>query len=303
MSRRIHSIAAALLVGAVVLGTSVRVVAPNFPPYVGTPAYRAEKSLVLPATPIFRLENSDGDVLVRTAIPGTESEAIRVIAEVRGYRSGAATLETLAQTAEGLFSTLQQGDETVLVVDTSSAPPGADFIVNHRIVVPAGTHIEIAGGNGNIRVFPGCGSVEARAVNADIKIERPSGPLLAETVNGRIHVRDVVAGAQMVTVNGDIRAEVGAGPVYGSTTNGAVRARLLGPDVGSASFKAVHGPVAIDLPERLGFSLSAIAPPGRVSGVDTSGGRDGTYTATEGDGATALTLETQSGTISVRRHP
>src|SRR5690606_35183438 len=114
-------------------------------------------------------------------------------------------------------------------------------------------------------------------VNADIDIEKPSGPLLAETVNGRIQVRDVVAGAQMVTVNGDIRAEIGGGPVYGSTINGAVRARLLGPDVGMVSFKAVHGTVAIDLPERLGFSLSAIAPPGRVDGVATSGGRDGTY--------------------------
>lgn len=303
MKRILHSAILAGFLSAVLIGVSIRLVAPVLSPFVGAPDYHSERTISLPATPSLRLENEDGDVevLVVAADAGAE---FHIEAKVLGFTTGSVSVADLERAAVTLFLTQQDANETVVLVNREEeTPAGLDFIVHHTVRVPMGTNIEIVGGNGNIRVHDGAGIVKAHGVNADIRIEKPGGHIVAETVNGRIRVDGVMAEAQMQTVNGDIYAEILGGRTVAVSTNGGIHARVSGSDVEALNAKSAHGPVAIDIPEALGLTMAAIAPGGRLNGVDVQSAGDGTYTATFGDGGTALNLETTSGTITVRRRP
>jgi hypothetical protein len=282
-----------------------RLAAPHMPPYVGAADLHISKTLSLPATPHFRLENGDGAVEVLTSDNDADN-AIRIESDIRAYVHGKMAGDTANTLAQSLVMAEQRDGDSVVVTHPISPPPGIDFVVDYRIYVPAGTDIEIVGGNGNLLVHPGCGAVEARGINADIKISEAAGRVVAESTNGRITVNDIVADAQIETVNGDIRAVSKGGRLLAISTNGGVYARLIGDDVQSANLTSQNGPVAVDVPSAMGLEVTAVGaglPLRRVLGLDDTDPEAGVVTATIGNGETILNLETVTGTIAMKRRP
>jgi hypothetical protein len=141
------------------------------------------------------------------------------------------------------------------------------------------------------------------AVDFDITV--PHGVTLnARTVNGSVDVaNDGVTDA--ATVNGSVRVE-GRDVRSARAVNGSVHVRVTDGGRGTLTAKTVNGSVDVALPRGTGVELTARTLTGEINaeGVEVRHPRYGPgarASATVGDGARKLALETVNGSITLTR--
>jgi DUF4097 and DUF4098 domain-containing protein YvlB len=199
----------------------------------------------------------------------------------------------------------------VVTTEPRQRPDGFDIHVYYEIAVPAGTDVDIASNNGNMWVDGGCRNVSVKGRNADIEIKRPTGLVVAESINGRIRVIDAPEGGRIHTENGNVYADVRGGRLDAATTNGIIYAELLEPvedgaPLEGAKLTSQNGGVTLLMKEGLSASIAARTERGTVVSyipIDTSGGiqQRRVLEGEIGSGGARIELDTLNGNIRIAR--
>lgn len=128
-----------------------------------------------------------------------------------------------------------------------------------------------------------------KTVSGDVDIERLTGDVRAESVNGSVHV-STSGLAEAHTVNGSVTAEIGRADWTGSLTfesvNGSITVILPAAVSAEVHAETVNGSIESDFP---------LTVRGRFSHRELRG--------VIGNGGRALALETVNGSIRLRRAP
>lgn len=298
------SIATALLLSIALLVFGVEVIAPQLPPYAGTPDARTTRILDLPAAGRLELRAVDGSI--RVAV-NDDPAALRcaISADIRLYRIGALSEhQDPAAYLARVVSAEADGDVIRVRSLPQDWPAEIAAVVKYTVTVPRGTDIDVRGVNGNVWVAEGCGKVSVESGNADVEVLNPSGPVVARSTNGRLRLAGGRGSSVLETVNGNIRADMIEGSLSASSVNGRVQAEVLGPAVIACALRSENGDVRVGLGADVGYTLDANAARGEVlgeAGLAIDPASPDSFRATEGSGDTRLTLASANGSIQLTR--
>jgi DUF4097 and DUF4098 domain-containing protein YvlB len=196
-----------------------------------------------------------------------------------------------------------------------------------EVFVPAGASVSVEGFQATITVSGVTGSVSAETVNGSITQTGAAKGVSLESVNGSIEVAKAGGRIKAEAVNGPVTIRDGSGDLQASTVNGKLvvtggsyeRAQLESVaggvkfDAGLSSratlgVESVSGSVDLFFPAAFGgeFSVSTfsgdivneLGPPAEKEN-DWAPGKELSFTS--GSGAVRVTVETLSGTVSIRK--
>ncbi len=301
MTRILRSLFAAILIAGSVLAFTTGVIAPALPTYVGRPDLTRTVSVDWPVKPLIRLTNSSGMVYVMT---GTK-DAIRGEVEIQGYERSSGKVRCGQEYIDSMLSVKEQGAVLLVVAEPEDRPDNLDIVVDFRLEVPKGTHLEIDSLNGNVWVAKDCGNVTVKGRNTDIEITAPRGDVVANSTNGRIRVIDARRDATLETVNGNVYAHMKSGSLQASTMNGTVVARVLGPEVRFAQLTSQNGDITLVMNKVCSAFVEARTERGAVESdlpVDSSHGvcKSRHLEGNIGRGQMYLSMDTLNGNIRIR---
>ena len=268
---------------------------------------RVQEARPAPADGIVQIENAAGSVRV-----------------IGWDRAEVAVTGTLGHGAEGL--TLR-GDKryTRVQVETGGNPHGVHSDLEVR--VPAGGDVSIESFGATIEISGVNGQVAAETVNGDIRVSGAARKVRAESVNGSVSVSGAAGLVQAESVNGGVTVRGGGGEVDASTVNGPLT--VAGSSFSRAVLETVNGHLRFEGGLGAGASLDVSTVSGEVElvlpattaadfSVSTFSGevrnelgpaarRAGRYTTEKdltfstGGGGANVTVETLSGSITIRR--
>lgn len=263
-----------------------------------------------------RTASPDGSVEIENA-----AGSIRVI----GWnRPEIMVTGTLGSGAEGLdFSGGPKRTKIEVDVDGNPHNVSSDL----EIHLPAGSKIEIESFSANITVTEVTGSVSAETVSGSISVSGPAREVSAHTVQGAIEITGAVKSVEVEGVNGPVTVKGATGTVNANTVDG--RLAVTGASLERAELEAVSGPIVFEgslaqdadlsvqtvsgnvdlsLPASLSADVSISTFSGAVqndfgdqSSRSHRGRRSDEFTIGEGDAQ--ISIETLSGTISLRKKP
>jgi len=299
----LRSFLTAVGIAAAVLCVTVGVLAPRLPPILGRPTVEHERTLVLPGADLFRLDNRDGSVRVRTHL----LDEIRVQARARAYCREASAYAIADPYVASLIAAHATAGEVSIVTEPEERPDAVDVLrVDYAILVPERTDVAIYGANGNVWISKGCGRVTVEGRNTDIEIVEPLGPVAARSTNGRIRVLDAEHDTTLETVNGNVYVHMKAGALRAATTNGAIVAHRLQPQCGDFDLRSQNGGITLVMHAGGSGRVEATTTRGAVKSdfdVDTTAGtRQRRHLhGTIGSGDTDLVMHTLNGNIWIAR--
>jgi DUF4097 and DUF4098 domain-containing protein YvlB len=276
-------------------------------PAVAAGQSRIQQARPAPPDGVVQIENAAGTVRV-----------------IGWERAEVSVTGTLGAGAEGLSL---RGDKryTHVEVETDGNPHGVHSDLEVR--VPAGSDVTVESFGAAIDVSGVQGQVGAETVNGEIRVGGAARSVRAESVNGSVTVSGATGHVQAESVNGGVTVRGGGGEIDASTVNGpltiagsaftravleTVNGHLLfdGGLGAGASLEAstVSGEVELVLPAGTAadFSLSTfsgdirneLGPPARASSRYTT---EKDLTFSTGGGGANVTVETLSGSITLRR--
>lgn len=301
MKPYLKSVITATLIAGLVLLFTIRVVAPNLPPMAGRPDVEEVREFTRPSAGKLRLQSTDGLISIRSH----DSANVVGRAHIRAFlRSG--TKDTLESYIASLVQLNETNGELLITTEAGERPDPFELFVVYDIGVPRGTDIEIESNNGNVWVNEGCGAVTVRGRNTDIRIDRPQGKVMAESVNGRVQLIEAPDGGSIRTVNGNVYAGVRGGRLDAATDNGVIRATVLDPAVVSATLTSQNGGVTLLMANQVSASIRARTSRGSVRAelpVQTSGVEPSRryLEGTIGDGHSKIVLDALNGNIVIAR--
>jgi DUF4097 and DUF4098 domain-containing protein YvlB len=195
-----------------------------------------------------------------------------------------------------------------------------------EIHVPAGSRVEIESFSANISVVDVTGSVSAETVNGSITVSGSAKEVSAQTVQGAIEVTGPIARLQVEGVNGPVTVKGATGSVEANTVNG--RLSVSGSSFERLELEAVSGPIVFDgslgadaeleaqtvsgsvellLPASVSAQVSISTLSGSIQsdfGTGSSQARRGRRAESEltlGDGDGRISIESLSGTVTLRK--
>jgi DUF4097 and DUF4098 domain-containing protein YvlB len=265
-----------------------------------------------------RTASPDGVVSIENA-----AGSIRVI----GWsRSEVAVTGTLGPGAEGL-SFSGGPKRTQIEVETERDPNGVSSDL--EIHVPGGSRVEINTFGANISVSEVTGPVSAEGVNSSIVVTGSPKEVSAQTVNGSVDVTGPAARVHAETVNGSVTIKGASGVVEANTVNG--RLSVIGGTFERGSLESVAGSVRFEGTLARGAEVAAQTVSGSVEfvlpaavsanfSITTFSGdvqnefgpaarRVSKYTTEKelqfstGNGDAQVSIQTLSGSITLRRRP
>jgi hypothetical protein len=276
-------------------------------PAVAAGQTRIQQARPAPPDGVVQIENAAGSVRV-----------------IGWERAEVSVTGTLGAGAEGLSL---RGDKryTHVEVETDGNPHGVHSDLEVR--VPAGSDVTVESFGATIDVSGVQGQVGAETVNGEIRVGGAARSVRAESVNGSVTVSGATGHVQAESVNGGVTVRGGGGEIDASTVNGpltvagsaftravleTVNGHLLfdgGLGAGaSLDASTVSGEVELVLPAGTAadFSLSTfsgdirneLGPPARASSRYTT---EKDLTFSTGGGGANVTVETLSGSITLRR--
>ena len=268
---------------------------------------RVQQSRPAPADGVVQIENAAGSI------------------RVFGWdRAEVAVSGTLGPGAEGLSL---RGDKryTHVEVETDGNPHGVHSDLEVR--VPAGSDVTIESFGATIEVSGVAGQVSGETVNGDIRVTGAARKVRAESVNGTVTVTGATGYVQAESVNGGVTVREAGGEIDASTVNGPLT--VAGSSFSRAVLETVNGFLRFDGGLGAGASLDASTVSGEVElvlpattaadfSVSTFSGdvrnelgpdarRSSRYTTEKdltfstGGGGANVTVETLSGSITIRR--
>ncbi|OZM71531.1 hypothetical protein CFN78_19690 [Amycolatopsis antarctica] len=159
--------------------------------------------------------------------------------------------------------------------------------VDYEVTVPRGTTVSGDADSGDVRL-EGVRSVDVQADSGNIDVRDVDGSVRAEASSGDV---------SLVNIGSDVSADASSGNITGEGIRGKVEVDASSGDI-DLSLAAEHPVTA----KASSGNISLVVPPGRyrVEGESDSGSRDVDVAVDPGAG-TLLSLETNSGNVSVRQ--
>jgi DUF4097 and DUF4098 domain-containing protein YvlB len=263
----------------------------------------------------------------RTAAPDAKVsiENLSGSVKVTGWAQG--EVHVKGTVGEGAELTLDGSDRQihVEVEPDHGNPMGVQS--NIEVFVPAGASVSVEGFQATISVAGVTGSVSAETVNGSITQTGAAKGVMLESVNGSIEVTKAGGRIKAEAVNGPVTIRDGSGDLEASTVNGKLvvtggsyeRAQLesvaggvrfdagLSPRA-TLGVESVSGPVDLFFAAAFGgeFSVSTfsgdivneLGPPAQKES-EWAPGKELAFTA--GSGGARVTVETLSGTVSIKK--
>lgn len=174
------------------------------------------------------------------------------------------------------------------------------------------TAVEVNESPGRIAIetkIPKRGWFRNGGVSVAYNLEVPLGAaVVATSVNGSIHIRDLRGAAAAKTVNGSVRIANAGGSVDVQTVNGSVRVAYAeaGPGADTEnSFKTVNGSVQVALPGAVGGAFQANTVNGSISTelpLEVRKSKYGRHRSIDdrlGEGGAAYAFRTVNGSIKI----
>lgn len=236
------------------------------------------------------IKNFNGAINI-TSSSGSEVQ-IRAEKRVRGERGGASVSDIafdVDESSEGvMFCTVWRGDSMCdedhnmrdvrgSVILTVAIPRDARLKAStgngELTVESAGAEVEVATGNGRVRVGPTQGRVRASTGNGDVEIENAKGPVKVSTGNGRVFVATSAGPVTATTGNGDIDVRMQSlrtdDDMTFSSGSGTIRLTLPAEFNGEIDAGTGNGTLSSDF----AIQLRGRMDPQHVRGTIGSGGR------------------------------
>lgn len=258
------------------------------------------------------VRNFNGPIDVRAA-SGTTAE---VRAEKRTDRGNGAWSDVAFEVQAGNGA----GDVTICAVyrgrnpcddrgwndDDDDRGSRRNMTVAMTILVPRGTQVRIATGNGAISIQQVSGDVTAATGNGRVHVTGTEGTVRVSTGNGDVDVRDSRSQVRVTTGNGRVTVGTMEGPVEARTGNGDIEvsmSKLKGnPDM---EFHTGSGNVRVTLPSGFGAELDASTGNGEISSdfdLKVQGSvNPRRIHATIGAGGSRLRMTTGNGRLEIRK--
>ena len=234
------------------------------------------------------IKNFNGAINI-TSSSGSEVQ-IRAEKRVRGERASVSDISfSIVQSSDGVtFCTVWRGESMCdedhnmrdvrgSVVLTVAIPRDARLEAStgngELTVESAGAEVEVATGNGRVRVGPTQGRVRASTGNGDVEIENAKGPVKVSTGNGRVFVATSAGPVTATTGNGDIDVRMQSlrtdDDMTFSSGSGTIRLTLPAEFNGEIDAGTGNGTLSSDF----AIQLRGRMDPQHVRGTIGSGGR------------------------------
>lgn len=256
----LRSIVTAIAITAAVMSCMILLIAPQLHCVIGRPVIDESRTFTYGPSRQVRLDNSDGDVQIRTASP----DAVVILARVRIFASGRGSENTAKEYAKTLMKASEADDGLSVITEPEDRPDALTLTVDYSVTVPEGTDLAIDNGNGNVSVAKGCGAVMVHGRNADIRIVQPSGAVTATTTNGQINIEAATSDTAAETVNGSVFVDTGTGILKAKTTNGAIVARVQSRNVTECNLTSQNGGITLVASDNVFGRLNARTARGRI---------------------------------------
>lgn len=292
--------------------------------FVGlVPAIAAAQSLVgrsdsvytwrgaLPARGLFTVRNFNGPIDVRPS-SGNTAELRAVKRTSRGGRVTDVAFE---------LRTSSNGDVSICSVradrdscdgdrrrsnDDDDRWNNRDVSVAMTVLLPRGTQLKVATGNGALTMERVGGDVHASTGNGRVRVDGTEGTVNVSTGNGDVEVRSARSSVRVSTGNGDVDVATSEGPVSVSTGNGDIDVRMSALRArDDMSFSTGSGSVRLSLPASYNGELDATTGNGSMRSDfdlklrgEISARR---IRATIGGGGPTLRMSTGNGTFELRK--
>jgi DUF4097 and DUF4098 domain-containing protein YvlB len=180
--------------------------------------------------------------------------------------------------------------------------------VTMTVLVPRGTEVRVATGNGAVSVQRVGGVVQASTGNGRVEVTGTEGAVRVSTGNGDVTVRDAKAAVHVTTGNGRVTVATTEGPVDARTGNGDIDVRMTALRASDdMQFHTGSGEVRVTLPASYNGELDASTGNGDVqSDFDLKvRGRLSPHRvrATIGNGGPLLRLTSGNGRLELRKEP
>jgi hypothetical protein len=174
------------------------------------------------------------------------------------------------------------------------------------VLVPRGSRVRIATGNGAVSVERVGGEVHASTGNGRVTVANTDGDVRVSTGNGDVEVRDAKAQVHVSTGNGRVTVTTAEGPVEARSGNGDIDVRMTALRAKEdMAFHTGSGSVRLTLPANYNGELDASTGNGEVtSDFDLKvKGRMNPHRirATIGEGGPMLRMTTGNGRLELRK--
>lgn len=289
---------------------------------VGIPASALAQTLVgssdsiytwrgtLPARALLTVRNYNGPIDVRPA-SGTQAE---MRAEKRTNRGGGDIRDVAFEIQTG-----SGGDVTICAVYRDNNPcddnsrhsdddrGGRRYVtVGITVLVPRGTQVKVATGNGAVSVERVGGDVQAATGNGRVNVTGTDGGVRVSTGNGDVSVVGAKGAVRVSTGNGRVNVSTSDGPVEARTGNGDIDVSMTQLKANDdMTFSTGSGGVRVTLPSGYNGELDATTGNGELQSdfdLKIQGRMNPRHIrATIGDGGPRLRLTTGNGRLEVRK--
>jgi hypothetical protein len=181
-----------------------------------------------------------------------------------------------------------------------------DVTVAMTVLVPRGTELRVATGNGALSIDRVNGILQASTGNGRVLVTGTEGSARVATGNGDVEVRDAGGPVRATTGNGRVSVVTAAGPVEAHSGNGDIDVRISAlRSRDDMSFTTGSGSVHLTLPPSYSGELEASTGNGEVQSdfeLKVHGRLDPRrLRATIGDGGPLLRLSSGNGALEVRK--
>jgi hypothetical protein len=266
----------------------------------------------LPSGALLTIRNFNGPIDVRPS-SGAQAE---LRAEKRTERGGGSIQDVAFEIQTG-----SGGDVTICATYRDSNPcddrSNRDdddhnwrryVTVAMTVLVPRGTQLKVATGNGAVSVERVGGDVQAATGNGRVRVEGTDGSVRVSTGNGDVDVRGAKAAVRVSTGNGRVNVTTSEGPVEARTGNGDIdvsMTQLKARD--DMTFSTGSGEVRVTLPAGYNGELDASTGNGGLRSdfdLKIEGRMNPRHVrATIGDGGPRLRLSSGNGQLEIRKGP
>lgn len=262
----------------------------------------------LAAGRMLRVQNFNGPIEVHAS----QGNAAEVRAEKR-TRGGAITdvafdVET-ASNGDVRICAVQRGDDGCDDDHRWSHNDdgwGRHVTVAMSVLVPRGTLLEVATGNGTVLVDGVGADVKASTGNGRVNVRATEGPVRVSTGNGDVEIIEAKGPVRVSTGNGRVTVSTSEGPVEAHSGNGDIDVRMSGLRAkDDMKFSTGSGSVRVTLPSNYNGELDARTGNGEVVSdfdLKLNGRMDPRHVrATIGDGGARLQLTSGNGRLELRK--
>ncbi len=153
-----------------------------------------------------RVRALSGDVTV----DAWDRDTVRVEARKRVW--AATTEEAKERAADYRIRVEREGDELFIGARLEDEAPGwlpARCSIDYKVMVPAGSFLEVSVTNGDVRVSGVREGVDLRSTNGEVTTDGVAGSVVVHTTNGDITLKSAEPEElSLRSINGDVRAEL-----------------------------------------------------------------------------------------------